>query len=127
MKIIFDTYAWVEYFMGSDTGTKVKQILDSKENEIFTSIITIAELSSRLKRYNKDVELGYKIIKDSSKIYFINPELAKEAGIFHAEIRKKVENFGMMDCIILLTARKLGAKIITGDPHFKGFKEAILI
>ena len=43
------------------------------------------------------------------------------------EIRKKIKDFGLADVFVLLTARKLNAKIITGDPHFKGFKEAILI
>jgi hypothetical protein len=33
----------------------------------------------------------------------------------------------MLFAFVLQTARKLGAKIITGDPHFKGFKEAVLI
>lgn len=33
----------------------------------------------------------------------------------------------MADAFVLLTARKLGAKVVTSDPHFKGFKEAVLI
>ncbi len=28
---------------------------------------------------------------------------------------------------VVFTAKKLGAKILTGDPHFKGFKEAVMI
>ena len=127
MKIVLDTYAWIEFFNGSEAGKKVGNILNSKENEIFTSIITIAEMSSKLKRENLDAEKGYEIITNSSKIYFMNPELAKEAGLLHAEMKKKIKDFGMIDSIILSTARKLGAKIVTGDPHFKGFKEAILI
>ena len=119
--------AWIEYFKGSEIGKKVNRILESKENEIFTSIITIAELASILKRKNEDVELCCKIVKDSSELFFINAEIAKEAGILHAETRKKIKDFGMVDSIILLTAHKLNAKIVTGDPHFKGFKEAILI
>ena len=127
MKIVFDTFAWVEYFNGSEIGTKVKQILESQENEIFTSIITIAELASVLKRDERDAELSCKIVRDLSKIYFIDLELAKEAGILHVEMRKKLKYFGMIDCLILLTARKLSAKILTGDPHFKGFKEAVMV
>mgnify|MGYP001580805479 CR=1 FL=1 len=127
MKIVFDTFAWVEYFNGSEIGVKVKQMLELQENEIFTSIMTIAELASALKRDDRDVEISYKIVKDLSKIYFIDLELAKEAGILHVEMRKKLKDFGMIDCLILLTARKLSAKILTGDPHFKGLKEARLI
>ncbi len=127
MKFVFDTFAWIEYFNGSESGKKVSEIIESEENDIFSSIITIAEVSSILKRNEKDVELGYKTIIDLSKIYFINSELAKEAGILHAETKKKIKDFGLADTFVLLTARKLGAKIVTGDPHFKGIKEAILI
>ena len=57
-----------------------------------------------------------------------NPRIGEEsARESETEIRKKIQNFGMADCVILLTARKLNAKIITGDLHFKGFKEAVMI
>ena len=127
MKFVLDTFAWIEYFNGSESGKKVSELIESEENDIFSSIITIAEVSSILKRKEENIELGYQTIINLSKIYFINPEFAKEAGILHAETRKKIKDFGMADSIVLLTARKLGAKILTGDPHFKGFKEAVLI
>ena len=127
MRIVFDTSAWVEYLDGSKIGLKVRNILDDKKNEIFTSIITLAELASTLKRLNSDVDFGFKIVIDSSKIIFLNQESAKGAGILHAETRKKVKDFGMADAIILVSARELSAKLLTRDSHFKGFKEAILI
>ena len=127
MKYVIDAHAWIEYFLGSERGKKVKEILDSNENEIFSSIITLAEVVSVTKRENRDAEEKYRDILNLSNIHFINLELAKEAGIFHAEIKKKIKDFGLADTFVLLTARKLNAKIVTGDPHFKGFKEAILI
>jgi len=127
MKYVIDAYAWIEYFIESDKGKKVKEIVESQDNEIFVSIITVAEVSSIGAREKRDVELGNKTLLSLSNVYFINLELAKEAGILHAEIRKKIKDFGLADAFVLLTARKLNAKILTGDPHFKGFKEAILI
>lgn len=127
MKYVMDAYAWIEYFIESNKGKKVKEIVESQDNEIFTSIITIAEVTSIGAREKRDVELGNKIILGLSSIHFINLELARDAGILHAEVRKKIKDFGLADTFVLLTARKLGAKIVTGDPHFKGFKEAILI
>lgn len=126
-KFIVDSYAWIEYFIESERGSKVKNIIESPDNQVFTSIITIAEVSSISKRENRDWELAYKTIISLSKIYFLDLELSKEAGILHAEIRKTIKDFGMADTFVLLTARRIGAKIITGDKHFKGFKEAILI
>ena len=127
MRFVIDAHAWIEYFIGSNTGNEVKKILESDKNKIFSSVITIAEIASITKRENRDSEQKYLDMINLSKIYGINEEFAKEAGILHAEIRKKIKDFGMADAIVLLTARKLSAKILTGDPHFKGFKEAILI
>ena len=50
-----------------------------------------------------------------------------EIGLLHAEIRKTVKDFGLGDCFVLSLARKIDGKILTGDPHFKGFKECVLI
>ena len=127
MRYVIDATAWIEYFIGSERGKKVKEILDSNENEIFSSIITLTEVVSVTKRENRDAEEKYRDVLNLSNMHFINLELAKEAGILHAEIKKKIKDFGLADVFVLLTARKLGAKIITGDPHFKTFKEAILI
>ena len=127
MRYVIDAHAWIEYFIGSERGNKVKKILESNENEIFSSIITIAEVVSITKRENRDAEQKYIDIINLSKIFFLNTELAKEAGVLHAETKREIKDFGLADIFVLLTARKLGAKIVTGDPHFKGFKEAILI
>ena len=63
----------------------------------------------------------------NSKIIDITSEMANDAGLFHAETRKKIKDFGLVDSLMLIAAHKLGAKILTGDAHFKGFREAILI
>ena len=126
MKFIIDSYAWIEYLEGSSEGKRVKEILNSK-NEIYTLSLNIAEVVSKVKRAGKDENLAYKSIIFNSKILDINPKIAKEGGIIHAEIREKIKSFGLVDSFLLVFSRKLGAKIITGDRHFKGFKEAILI
>ena len=127
MKYVIDSYAWIEYFRGSEEGIKFGKTIDAEENEVFSSIITVSEVCSVFIRENRNPEIAYKSMIDLSTLYFINPEMAKEAGILHAEIRKKIKDFGLADAIVLLTARKLGAKIVTGDPHFKSFKEAVLV
>ncbi|MBS3080779.1 PIN domain-containing protein [Candidatus Pacearchaeota archaeon] len=125
MKCIIDAWAWVEYLEGTVYGTKVKEILEN--NEIYTSVITITEVISKVKRINKDVEVAYKAITTHSKIIPIHNDIAKDAGLFHADVYKKINDMGMADCILLITARRINAKIVTGDRHFKNFKEAILI
>ena len=74
-----------------------------------------------------DTKEMLKLISSMSKIYPVDFEFAKEAGSIHASIRKHIKDFGLADAFVLLKARKLKAKIITGDPHFKDCKEALLI
>ena len=126
MRYLIDSYAWIEYLDGTESGKKVKDILN-KNNEIFTLSLNIAEVISRMKRKEGNIEDGYDVIISNANILELSPEIAKEAGLIHAEIKKRIRDFGLIDAFVLVTARKLKAKILTGDEHFRGFKEAVLI
>jgi len=63
----------------------------------------------------------------NSDIIDVDDQLSKETGIIRTEMRKTKKDFGLADAYILATARKLKTKIVSGDPHFRGIKEAILI
>ena len=129
MKYIIDTYAWIEYLNASRTGEKVKQIVDDANNELITHIVSIAELASALKRRTNEekVAASINIINSLSQIKNIDFNSALKTGELHAEMRKAQKDFGMADAFILQTARETGAKIVTGDEHFRKIKEAILI
>jgi len=127
MRYIIDSYAWVEYLEGSQLGEKVREIIINKNNEVFSINLTIAEVVSKAKRKNLNVETAYRAINSNSKVAEVTPQIARDAGLFHANIRKEIKNFGLVDALILMLARKLNAKILTGDPHFKQFKEAIFM
>ena len=62
-----------------------------------------------------------------SSIIVINKEISILAGHIHFEAKKKNKDFGMLDAFVAATARKIGAKILTGDTDFRGFKEAVFI
>jgi len=47
--------------------------------------------------------------------------------LLHAEMRKQMKDFGLSDAFVMATARKLNARVLTGNPHFKGLKEAVMI
>jgi len=126
MKYLIDSYAWIEYIDGSVAGEKVMKILN-ENHEIFSLSLIISEVVSRTKRKNMNAETAYKAIISNSKIVQITPEIAKETGIFHANIRNKMRDFGLVDSFIYVIAKKLNAKILTGDGHFRKFKEAVMI
>ena len=88
MKFIIDSYAWIEYLDGSAKGEKVKEIL-VKNHEIYIISFAIAEVISRAKRKDKDAVIAYDTMTANSKIIDITSEMANDAGLFHAVIRKK--------------------------------------
>ena len=126
-KFVVDASAWIEYFNGSKVGGKIKKIIENKENSIYTNIITISEISSFFERRKYNFEDAKNTILSLSYIYNIDIQFGAEAGMLHANLKKERKNISLADIFILLTAKKLNAKIITLDEDFHGLKEIYLI
>ena len=125
-KYVMDAYAWIEYFKGSDKGEKIKSLFKDENHEFFTHKVTFSEVISVTKRQSFDPEEASRDILSLSKLYEGDIEFFKETGLLHADLRRKIKNFGLADTFVLHTAQRLGAKVITGDPHFKGFKGEVI-
>ena len=126
-KLVADAYTWIEYLEESEKGRKAAKFLEDDSNEIFTSSANVAEVISKFLRSNKDVGIAIKCINSMSNVVNVTQEIANLAGQIHFEAKKKNKDFGMLDAFVAATAKKLNAKIITGDPDFKNFKEAVMI
>ncbi len=126
MKYIIDSYGWIEYLEGSLAGEKINKIIKNC-HEIYSLSISIAEVVSKVKRKNGNSEIAYNSIISNSRLIELSPKMLKEAGLLHAETRKKIENFGLVDAMLIIIARNRDLKILTNDAHFKNFKEAIFI
>ncbi|MGE5554914.1 MAG: PIN domain-containing protein [Methanocella sp.] len=117
-KHAIDAYAWIEYLIGSTKGKKVAQILDA-DNEIYTCAVTLGEVVSKIARMGQDPKPAYDVILSNSHIVNVDEELPYQAVLLHCEMRKTQKDFGLADAYRLAVARKLRAKILTGDPHFQ--------
>lgn len=126
-RYVVDAYAWIEYLDGSEKGKNVARIIEDSQNEVFTSSATLAEVTAKFLRTNKDVKIALTVINSMSNVINITQELGFMAGHLHFEAKKKVKYFGMLDAFVAATAKKLNAKILTGDDDFKHFKEAVFI
>lgn len=126
-KYIVDAWAWIEYFKGSEYGAKLNNILEDPATDVYTCAITVAEVISKTARDGRDVEAAYDMIHSNSQITKIDEQISKQAGIIHSKMRQTKKDFGIADAYILATASKLKAKIVTGDPHFNGLDNAIMI
>jgi predicted nucleic acid-binding protein len=71
------------------------------------------------KRY---AEASKKAMKQRSYVYEVNEEIAVDS----AKIKHE-KKWGLGDSIIYATAKREDAKVLTGDPHFRGLKDVIFL
>lgn len=131
--IVTDSYAWIEYFLGSNSGRILKDYMDAEE--LVTPSIVLAEVARKYLREGVREEHIVKrldFIVASSILKEIDPELSITAAKAYLELSEKAKAKGLKkpsltDGIVLATGRTLKAKIITGDEHFKGLDEVVHI
>lgn len=121
-KVVVDSWAWIELFNGSASGRKVDAVI-SRSSEVWTSVVSLAEIVSKYRRKRMDDSLPMETLSSLSKIGIPSRNDAIAAGRIHAEVRMESPNFGLADSFVLQLARGLGAKVLTGDPDFRGLKE----
>jgi predicted nucleic acid-binding protein len=119
--VVLDSFAWIEYFNGTSAGEKVQHFLET--GLAVTPVIVVAELSEKHKRLGREFGPKYDFVKARTSIMPLEEELARAAGEVNFERKQRVKGWGMADSIVLVTARRSGARIVTGDPHFKDLVE----
>lgn len=134
MRIVVDSYAWVELFIGSNKGRIVKERL-GEANEVYTPDIVLAELARKYRRERVEariVETRLSKISELSRVIPVDKSIALKASELDSELREKAKADGLsepslFDAIILATTKILDANIVTGDEHFKGRPEVVWI
>ncbi len=124
--MFLDSFAWMEYFMGTLKGGKVRRFVDD-DLQLYTSPIVIAEIYSKSLRTDGKAEERKDFILKRCAIVLLDEYIAVEAAKIHAKIKVKTSDFGLADALILASARSRKIKVLTGDPHFKIFDDAILL
>ncbi|MBU0894153.1 MAG: PIN domain-containing protein [Nanoarchaeota archaeon] len=125
MKIIFDTFAWIEFFEGTKKGKIVKDFLC--ENEIITPLIVFLELSYKADKEHWNFREIVNYIKHNSEIIGMNENFIFSFGKLYNKVKKNIRGISIVDVVLLHTAMLKNAKVLTGDKHFKGFKEAMIL
>lgn len=126
--MFFDTWAWVEYFEGSEAGEHVRELLDG-EPVVYTSPMVLAEVRSKYGRL-VDAEDGRErvdfVLRNTALIDH-DEEIGRDAGRIHAEQKEQDSSFGMADAFVLAAARSRGVSVLTGDPHFEGLEDGLML
>jgi len=132
VKIVVDSYAWIEIFLGSMRGTHAKDVL-TKADEVYTPNVVLAEVARKYFREGMKESVILKrltTITEASDVTPIDITVATEAARGFEELKRTAKRnglreAGLFDAIVLALARVLKAKILTGDEHLKNFSETL--
>jgi predicted nucleic acid-binding protein len=125
---VIDSSGWIEYFAGTSKGSAIGGMLGS---EAATPSIALAEIARKYRREGaqpSQVRKRLIFIEANSKIVDIDAEMAIDSARAFEELSEKAKREGirsasLTDAIVLATARRLKARLITTDRHFKGLSE----
>jgi predicted nucleic acid-binding protein len=134
VKIVIDSYAWIELFIGSSKGRKVKEILENAD-EVYTPGTVLAEIARKYIREGveeKIVNIRLEQIIGASNITCLDTKLALESAKCYLQLadnarKTKLNAPSLFDAIVLATGRSLKSKIMTGDEHFRFLPETVWI
>ena len=128
MKYVIDSYAWIEYFMGTYAGEKAKLIIESPEEKI-TPTICIAEVYAKtIKVEGQELAEKQRIfIKEKSALATLDEKTAVESAKLQVKLKKEIHGWGLADSIVYATALLKKANVVTGDEHFKKLENVLFI
>ena len=127
MIYIVDSWAWIEYFIGSKSGLKLKKLIDNKNHRFITMECSLSEVKSYCLSTNNDFTLINKIVKKDSIILPVTADTWLKAAESKHEIKKKIKDFGLIDSILVAKQNELDCMLISGDEHFKNMKKVVYL
>jgi predicted nucleic acid-binding protein len=117
---VLDTSAWGAFFSGSPAGARVQDLLSA--GDAATCVISLAELSDLYQRGPEpdalDEDLAF--VATATDVVPVLAEVARIAGRTKVEHRRRAPRFGLIDALILETARHHEAVLVTTDEDFRG-------
>jgi len=120
MKVL-DSFAWIEYFMGSKRGAKVRDYIEGHD-PLYTPSICPTEIKLRYLREQKDPATRINLITERSFIISID----KEVALLAADIEQKYK-LHTIDAIIYAAAQHKNLTLVTGDQHFKNLPNVEMV
>jgi predicted nucleic acid-binding protein len=120
MKLL-DSFAWVEYFKGSERGSTVKAFVDGSE-PLYTPSICLTEVKTRYLRDQKDPTRPVNFITERSFILPLTQEIALRAA-------DAKQSYGLrtIDAVVYATGSQRNMNVVTGDQHFRNLPNVEMI
>lgn len=119
MPVLLDTWAWMEYFLGSPLGAKVRPLVEKGDSA--TCILTFAELADLHERAGRPgIESRLDFIAARGPLLEVSRQAALRAGRTKWAQRRAGHPMGLGDAVIYEVAREHDLEVVTGDEGFVG-------
>jgi len=130
---VYDTYAWIEYFRGSEKGAIVKQLLNTQEG--YTPSIVLAEIARKYRREGFDTDDILKrllFIASKTEVVTIDIEISLKASEIYLELlelskKLRLRTPSLADAIVYSIAMLKQEELVTGDKLFRNIENVIYI
>jgi len=123
MTVLIDSWAWIEYWKGGELASEAARYIEGDEESV-VSTINIAELYFWVARYYDEGTADEKLATVEKRCHVVAVE--KEVAIDAAKIRV-LSKLALADSLILATARRVGGKVISGDPDMKDLEDVVFL
>jgi predicted nucleic acid-binding protein len=120
--VLLDTSVLVEIFQNPADSARFRKIMSEVGvEEVYVSMVQLAEVADWATRNGAAPERRVEAVKRIASIVPLDESICLEA----VEIKQKRRraghsDFGLIDGIVLATARSVGQRVLTLDAYFKG-------
>ena len=125
--LVVDSSAWIEYFMGTDRGRKVRKHLAHQDIRVFTTGPIVTEVISKFLREGQPIGEVVEALHTLAVVIHFDLDLAKSTAEIYVRQRRIKSKFGLIDAHIVAAARLVQGKVLTCDQDFVEFKEALVL
>jgi predicted nucleic acid-binding protein len=124
--VLLDTSALVALFTSRKAANRIeKQVGDS---ELYISRVQLAELADWAIRIGAPAAERVDAVEQMAVVAPLTREICLEAAkIKHTKREAGVLSFGIIDGIVLSTARSLGQRLLTFDADFEGEEGCVVL
>ena len=127
--MLLDTSAFVAIFVSSensDTYINIKSV--TEDEEIYFSEVQLAEIADWAVRNSVDPAERINLVKGIARLLPLSEVICLNAARIKSDRRRNgASDFGIIDGIILASARAIGHRVITLDKHFSGEPDCFVI
>jgi predicted nucleic acid-binding protein len=127
--VLLDTSTIVEIFRNPSRSPLLEQITAEIGDEgAYISIIQLAEVAEWAERNRSPPEERIDAVKELARVVPLDERICLDAAQIKAKRRKaRFASFGLVDGVILATARSLDQRVLTFDGDFGGIDDCVVL